>query len=62
MGHEWVIAQLDAMEQYCQINGLPRLAESLADARLLATLEILGQAAPYVDTIAPVATPGTTPQ
>ena len=45
MGHDWVIAQLDAMERYCRINDLPHLADTLAEARLLANVEIAGKQA-----------------
>jgi hypothetical protein len=43
MAHDWMIAQLDAMAAYAQVNGLSALAQALHDAKLLALTEIASQ-------------------
>lgn len=40
MRHDWLVAQLDAMKNYAQKNDLPKLAESLQLAKLVALTEI----------------------
>ena len=40
MGHDWIIAQLDAMSAYALRNDLPALARALHDAKLVGLTEI----------------------
>ncbi len=40
MGHKWIIDVLSDMETFAAANGLPKLAEHLCDASLVAAAEI----------------------
>jgi hypothetical protein len=46
MGHDWIIAQLDAMVAYAARNDLPALRAALAEARLIALTEIASRGSP----------------
>lgn len=43
VAHEWLLHEIEGLRDFAAMNGLPKLAEALEQARLVAALE-LGQA------------------
>jgi hypothetical protein len=40
MNHEWLIQEIAGLRDFAALNGLPRLAEALDQARLVALVEL----------------------
>jgi hypothetical protein len=38
--HDWLIREIEGLRDYAALNGLPRLAEALDQARLVALVEL----------------------